>query len=121
MEAVHSPASPSIQLLHHLPPALFALITQFIPLPDKLLHLTHVSHTFPFLTPPAFVHDTLAWTPTLLTRLTTPATPSTPTPSSSASPTPPPPSPLLFLLSHIPHALYHGPPGIPLHSLCHLP
>ena len=70
------------------PSSVFALLTQFLPLPDKLLQLTHVSHAFPALTPPSFASDTIGWTPWLVAHL-------------SASP----PPPLLSLLSHIPKAL----------------
>ena len=89
MEVVQSSASSSTSLLHRLPAALFVLVTQHLPLPDKLLHLTHVCRTLPSLTPLSFAFDTLAWTRRLLTHL-----------SSS------PPPPLLSLLSLVPFALF---------------
>ena len=91
---------------HRLSADAFSVLTQFLPLPDKLLHLTHVCRAFPPLTPPCFAFDTLAWTPTLITQL-------------SASPSPP----LLSLLSRVPSALFVervDPPYASLHALCQL-
>ena len=76
-------------ILHRLPPALFSLVSQFLPLPDKLLQLTHVCCTFPALTPPSFAFDTLAWTAPLVAQL-------------SRTPVPP----LLSLLSQVPRGLF---------------
>ena len=84
-----SPSPLSLQQLQLLPPALFSLITQLLPLPDNLLHLTHVSHTFTPLAPMSLARDTLTWTPAVIARLT-------------ASP----PSPLLSLLSLAPSAIF---------------
>ena len=86
---------------NRLPSSLFSLLTHSLPLPDKLLHLTRLCHTFPALSPACFAFDTLARTPTLI-HLTT-------------SPSPP----LLSLLSRVSSALFidhfsHLP------SLCHL-
>ena len=75
--------------LQRIPPPLFYLIAQYLPLPEKLLHLTHVCHSFFRLTPSSFVYDTVAWTAKLLEHV-----------SSS------PPPPLLSLLSHVPFALF---------------
>ena len=94
MEVVHS--SPCPLFLHLLPPELFSLVAQFLPLPDKLLHLTHVCRTFPPLTPQSFACDTLAWTPMLLFQLST---------SFSAA--------LQSLLSLIPSALFVEPSDCP--------
>ena len=79
------------------PAPLFALITQLLPLPDKLLHLTHVCRTFPALTPWPFACDTLAWTRQLLLQLS-----------------------ILPLLSLIPCALYVDHPKFTLDCLCDL-
>ena len=95
MHATHS------SLLHCLPPAIFTLVTQLLPLPDKLLQFTHVSHCFPALTALSFTFDTLVCTPTLISKL-----------SSS------PPPPLLSLLSHVPYAVYVDPVGDALLILC---
>ena len=89
MEAIQPLSVVSTSLLHRLPPALFALVTQFLPLPEKLLQLAVVSHAFPPLTPVCFAFDTLVWTSRLITQL-------------SRTPAPP----LLSLLSQVPYALY---------------
>ena len=103
MEVVQSSASSSTSLLHRLPAALFVLVTQHLPLPDKLLHLTHVCRTLPSLTPLSFAFDTLAWTPRLLSHLTST-----------------PPSPLLSLLSLVPSALFVDADSPFVTLLCHL-
>ena len=94
MEAAHLSHSPSppprrLRFFHDLPSALFSLPKQFLPLPDKLLHLTLVCHSFPALAPPSFACDTLAWTSTLMAQV-----------SRSLPP------PLLSLLSLVPFALF---------------
>ena len=102
-----SPSVPSSSFpLHELPATLFSLLTQWLSLPAKLLHLTHLSRTSPRLTPSSFACDTVAWTPSLLARLLP-----------SPSPSPPPPS-LLALLSHVPSAVYVGQVGSALTLLC---
>ena len=90
MSAVYS--SPPAYLVQRLPPVLFALVTQFLPLHEKLLQLTHVSRSFPSLTPTCFACDTLVWTPTLLERLHSC-----------------PSSPLHFLLSQVSSAVFVDP------------
>ena len=84
-----SPLSLSLQRFQSLHPGIFDLITQFLPLPDKLLHLTQVCRTFPALIPRSFACDTMTWTATLLDELT-------------ASP----PPPLLALLALVPSAIF---------------
>ena len=102
MEAVYpSGLSTSSSLLHRLPAPLFTLIAQSLPLPDKLLHLTHVCRSLPALTPSSFAYDTVACTPALISKL-----------SSS------PPPPLLSLLSHVPYALYVDGRDDSLSTLC---
>ena len=89
-DVVHPPRSPlSLQQLQLLPSPVFSLLTQLLPLPDKLLHLTHVCRSFPPLTPRSFACDTVAWTSTLIDQL-------------KRSPS----SPLLTLLSLVPRVLY---------------
>ena len=101
-----SPSAASLQRFHRLPASLFALVAQFLPLPDKLLQLSHIARAFPPLTPQSFACDTLAWTPTLISRLT-------------ASP----PPPLLSLLALVPRGLFIDsvdPRTSSLHALCGL-
>ena len=101
-----SPSTPSSSFpFHQLPPALFSHITQWLSLPAKLLHLTHLSRTSPPLNPASFACDTVAWTPSLLTRLL-------------RDPFPPPSHSLLHLLSHTPSAVYVGQAGSALDPLC---
>ena len=94
-------APPSI--LHRLPPPLNILVTQYLPLPDKLLQLTHMCCAFPVLTPSCFAFDTIAWTPTLIAQLTDG-----------------PSAPLLALLSQVPHALYVDSISDSFRALCAL-
>ena len=103
MDVADVDSSSSPLPLHLLPASLYPLITQFLPLPDKLLHLTHVCHSFPPVTPLSFACDTVAWTPTLIAQLT-----SSPSPS------------LLSLLSLIPSALCVDPPQSCVDAVCHL-
>ena len=98
------PASPSPHFFHLLPSSLFSLTTQFLPLPDKLLHLTHVCRTFPPLTPLSFAFDTLAWTLSLRTQLA--SSPSSPLPS---------------LLSLVPSLLFVDPPSDSLDGPSNVP
>ena len=87
MEPTH-PTPPS-SFFHRLPAAVFSLVTQFLPLSDKLLQLTRVSRSFPLLTPHSFACDTLAWTPSLMMDHFDNY----------------PPSPLLSLLAQVPFAV----------------
>ena len=104
MQVSHQPPSPRfLHLLHSLPSSLLSLTNHFLPLPDKLLHLTHVCRSFPALTPESFACDTVAWTPTLISQLST---------------TPPPR--LLSLLSLVPSALFVASSGSSLSDLCAL-
>ena len=75
--SVGSHSSPSLQssslltahppsIMHRLPLTVFAPITEFLPLPHKLLHLSHISHTFPSLSPACFRRDALDVTQPLL-------------------------------------------------------
>ena len=74
----HSSSSPHprcLRLFGRLPIDVFTLLAQCLPLPDKLLHLTHVYRMVPSLSPLSFACDTLAWTPTLLSQLNTSPSP----------------------------------------------
>ena len=102
-EGAHPVSPPPSFPFHFLPSSLFVVLTHYLRYADKLLHLTHVSGTFPPLTPLSFACDTLAWDPALITRLT-------------ISPSPP----LLSLLSLIPYALFVDHPGLPLDRLYQL-
>ena len=66
-----SPPPHRLHLFRRLPTSVFCLITQLPPLPDKLLHLTHIARTFPPspLTPLSFACDAIVCTPTLVTQL----------------------------------------------------
>jgi hypothetical protein len=55
--------------MQQLPPTLLPLITDYLPLHHKLTHLTHISRSFPPLSPPCFRHDALEVTPRLLKRV----------------------------------------------------
>jgi hypothetical protein len=54
--AVMSPAAPSLQTLQM---QLLELILRFLPMYDKLRHLTRLSSSFPPLTPACFSEDSL--------------------------------------------------------------
>ena len=63
MQAVQpTPTTAALHRFLRLPSTVFFLFAQFLPLPDKLLQLTHIARACPALTPQSFACDTLAWT-----------------------------------------------------------
>ena len=53
-----------------LPRAVWLLVTQFVSLSDKLIHLTHLSRSFPLLSPTSFTRDHLCLSSSALSALT---------------------------------------------------